>query len=453
MNVKSWALSLTAAILLVGCSGKPPEDSSTSTPEPGSPSTPQAANTPTAPGGEKAPKVVVATATKQDITMADEWTAETVASKTIEIRPQVTGTLMAYTFREGAEVGPGQLLFSIDPAQFEADLLMAKADLYKAQAAYEQALTQVDLKKALAELASAKARLIKTQQDVDRYTPLAKTLVIPQQTLDNAVAQRDVALAQVQANQAQVENTRINTRGQIQSTRAQVDAAKAQVLSKEIRLGYCTIMSPARGIIGKLEVDPGNLVSPEGPTPLATISQNDPIYAQFSISEDEYIRISKLIADIQSGRLTQRRREAPFQLLMADGTTYRRRGRFMMAERGLDTKTGTLMLRAIFDNPEGLLKPGQFARIRIVDREIKGAVLVPQVAVTEMQADQAVMVVGPDKKVATRIVETNGTYKDYFIITSGVKAGEMVIVEGIQKVRPGMTVDPTEQEDVPGKGK
>ena len=450
MNIRTCALTLTAALLLGGCNdGKKPEGDGT----PGAPPT-SAQATPAAPGGPGAhPKVVVFTAQKENINLADEWTAETVASKTVEIRPQVTGTLETYTFREGADVGPGQLLFSIDPAQFQADVLIAKGQLYEAQAAYEMAMTQVDLKRALAELASAQARLLKTQQDVDRYTPLAKTLVIPQQTLDNAVAQRDVAAAQVAANKATVENTRINTRGQIQSTRAQVEAARAQVLSKEIRLGYCTIYSPTRGIIGKLQVDPGNLVGPSDPTPLATISQNDPIYAQFSISEDDYIRVSKLVSEIQSGRSVKRPSRAPFELLLADGSTYRRRGRLQMFERGLDTKTGTLMVRAVFDNPEGLLKPGQFARIRITDREVKDAVLVPQVAVTTLQAEQGVMVVTPDKKVESRTVVTNGTYKTFFIISSGLKAGEMVIVEGLQKVRPGMTVEPTEMEDLPNQGK
>jgi len=450
VNMKYCALTLTAALVLAGCEGKPSETSTPGTSSTTTTTTTQ--ETPAAPEGPH-PKVVVFTAQKQDINLADEWTAETVASKTIEIRPQVTGTLETYTFREGAEVGPGQLLFSIDPAQFQADLLIAKGQLYEAQAAYEMALTQVDLKRAMAELASSQARLLKAQQDVDRYTPLAKTLVIPQQTLDNAIAQRDVAKAQVDANKATVENTKINTRGQIQSTKAQVDAAKAQVLSKEIKLGYCTIYSPSRGIIGKLQTDPGNLVGPADPNPLATISQNDPIYATFSISEQDYLRVSKLISEVQAGTLTERRKQAPFELLLADGTIYKRRGRLQMFERGLDTKTGTLQVRAVFDNPEGLLKPGQFARIRITDREVKGAVLVPQVAVTTLQADQAVWVVGPDKKVSTRTVVTDGTFKDFFIIKSGVKAGEMVVTEGIQKLRAGMTVVPTEMEDLPNQGK
>ena len=428
-------------LALVGCTPGG-EDKSTGSPTPGSSSTPIQAST-------SPPRVVVATAQKRDIEVAQEYTATTVASQTVEIRSRVTGTLMGPGFQEGTRVNAGQVLFQIDPAQYQADLLQSQAQVSRARADLAQALNQVNVKKSKADVARAQASLKQTQQDVDRYKPLALKQIIPQQTMDNAVANRNVAQAQLDAALAELENTRISDRSSIAVARANLQAAQAQVTSQQIKLGYCTITAPVSGIIGRLQVDPGNVVGPSDQTAMAVISQNDPMYAEFSISEVAYLAINKILADQQSGRV-QAHGRLPFQLVLADGSVYPRSGRFVLAERGLDAKTGTLLVRVSYPNPMGLLKPGQFARIKVAAQATKGAVLVPQKAVTELQSMQAVYVVGPDMKVATQTIETSGTYEDMFIVKEGLKGGEMVIVDGLQKVRPGQLCDPT---DKPSAGK
>lgn len=459
------AMLMLLAVLVLACSGCGHSDKK----EGGADGdTPPSAAPKTAP-----PSVVVEVVRREDIPTSRDFTAQTVASKTVNVSAQVSGQLMQFSFREGASVVAGQVLFQIDPAPYQAAVQQAEAQLMQAQAQAQQAqaqlmqneadlraaLDQVNLKKALAELAQCRANLAKAQRDVDRYTPLARNQVIPQQKLDDAVSTRDVNLGQLRAQQAAVENTRVSTRAQIDvaranvesaqanvaSARANVEAARAVVGTKQISLGYCTITSPVTGLISRLTVDPGNIVSPTLATPLATISKNDPMYVDFNVAEVDYIAVAGNVARYQASTAQADRvdSDAPFQLLLADGSTYNQRGRYYLAERSLDAKTGTLLIRATFPNPRGLLKPGQFGRIRLEGKKAKAAILVPQKAVTEIQSMQAVLLVDKDDKVVSRPVVTDGTYQESFIIKEGLKGGERVIVDGVQKVRPGQVCSPT----------
>lgn len=434
--------------MLLGCTpgGKEPGQGGSATPAPGSPA-PASSATPAGPAGA-VPKVVVDTVERKDISVAKEYSAQTRASQTVDVKSRISGTLLDFTFREGARVYQGQQLFQIDPAPFIAELRQAEAGVYKAQADLSQAQNQVDVKRVLADVAQARAKLAQTQLDVDRYKPLAQQQIIPQQTYDQTVTNRNVAKAQLDAQLAILQNTRISDSSAIAVAKANLEGARAQVQSAQIKLGYCTVFAPVSGVIGQLQADPGNIVGPADPNPMVVISQSDPMYVEFGISESEFLALSKLLSGFQSGRTTPTGR-VPFTLLLADGTEYNRKGAFMMTERGLDSKTGTLLVRTRFPNSEGRLVPGQFARIRVAAGGSKTEVLVPQIAVTEMQSLQAVYIVGPDRKVESRTITTSGTFGESFIVSEGLKGGEMVIVEGLQKVRPGQLCEPTDQPETP----
>lgn len=445
MSRAIWVTPLLVG-LLMGCTpgGKEPEQGGSATAAPGSP-----APSPTAAGPAGAvPKVVVDTVERKDISVAKEYSAQTVASQTVDVKARISGTVLDFTFREGARVYGGQQLFQIDPAPFVAELRQAEAAVYKAQADLHQAENQVDVKRVLADVAQARAKLAQTQLDVDRYKPLALQQIIPQQTFDQTVTNRNVAKAQLDAQLANLQNTRLSDASAIAVAKANLEGARAQVQSVQIKLGYCTIYAPVTGVIGKLGADPGNIVGPADPDAMAVISQSDPMYVEFGISESEYLALSKQLAGFQSGRATPTGK-VPFTLLLADGSEYNRKGTFMMTERGLDAKTGTLMVRTRFPNSEGRLVPGQFARIRVAAGGSKSEVLVPQIAVTEMQSLQAVYIVGPDRKVESRTITTSGTFGESFIVSEGLRGGEMVIVEGLQKVRPGQLCEPTDQPESP----
>lgn len=399
--------------------------------KPGKGASPSAASpTPT-------PDVVVVKVSRHPVSLYREFVAQTVASDTINVTARVTGTLSGFDFQEGRPVYAGQVLFQIDPSQYRAQVDQARAGVSQARANLKAAQDQVDLKQARASLAQAQANLAKAQRYVDIYKPLASQQVIPQQTFQDALSSRDVAAAQVAAAQAQVDNTRVSTEAQIEVARANVEAALAALEQAEINLSYCTITSPISGLIGTLNVYPGNVVGPST-GPLVTLSSADPVYVEFSIPEVAYLEIA--------GRMRQQPgRTAPFELVLADGTTYSHKGRFVLVERALNAQTGTLMVRTEFPNPKALLRPGEFARLRVQMMNVRDALLVPQEAVVQTQDLQIVLVVDAGGEVVSRTLEIGDEYGQDFIVTKGLKPGEHVIVEGLQKVRPGMTCKPVLQ--------
>src|SRR5262245_2848337 len=384
-----------------------------------------------------APAVVVAEVVKKTVPITAEFVAQTDAVQTVELRARVQGVLERVRFKEGSEVKEGQVLFEIEKSQYEAALQSARAQLAKAQADLAKAQEQVEVDRARAELDQRKAALAKTQADVARYTPLAQAKAVPQVDLDNAQAANQVAAAGVSAAEAALKDTQLQQRIGIQQAQAAVEAARAAVIQAQLDLSYTTIKAPVTGIIGRLNVDEGNLVGRGEPTLLATMSTIDPIKISATLSETDYLRFTRRAAERRASGY-----DVPLEMVLADGTRYPLRGRTTTLDRTVDPKTGTIVIDALFPNPDKLLRPGQFGRVRAVVEERPDAVLVPQQAVQEIQGQKSVLVVGAEDKVSLRTVTLGERIGDLTIVARGLEPGERVIVEGIQKVRPGMQVKP-----------
>ncbi|MFN8095952.1 MAG: efflux RND transporter periplasmic adaptor subunit [Vicinamibacteria bacterium] len=277
--------------------------------------------------------------------------------------------------------------------------------------------------RAKAELATAKARLDKAVNDVNRLTPLAKVQAVSQQELDNALASRDAARAQVDANQAAVDRSTLD-------------------------LGYARITAPLDGLVGTTQVKAGNLVGRGESTLLTTVSQIDPILFRAGISEAEYLRLGKQVAAtgkrIKDG--------ASIELLLADGTVHPHKGRVEAIERAVDPTTGTLAVQFTFPNPQRLVRPGQYGRARFVIETKTGALLVPQRAVVEMQNLYSLAVVGAGDKVEFRNVKVGPRVDSLWVVEQGLEPGEKVVVEGVQRLRDGIVVVPKSAAPVPAGG-
>jgi RND family efflux transporter MFP subunit len=337
------------------------------------------------------PEVEVVDVAQQDVPIYGEWIAILDGYVNAQIQPQVTGYLMKQNYREGTVVHQGDVLFEIDPRPFEAALAQTKG-----------------------QLAQAEAQLGKTNLDVERDTPLAKQRAIAQAQLDN----------DIQANL---------------SAKAVVEAAKAQVEQAELNLSFTKVRSLVDGIAGFAKGQIGDLVGPT--TLLTTVSQVNPIKAYLSLSEQEYFRAAAKINAASQGKLPDKARLRNLELVLSDGSTYPYKGWVVIADRQVDVKTGTIRVAGAFENPKGLLRPGQFGRVRVPIRIEKDALMVPQRAVVENQGTYTVVVVGADNKASIRPVKMGERVGQLWMITEGVKAGEQVIVEGVQKAREGMTVN------------
>jgi RND family efflux transporter MFP subunit len=334
------------------------------------------------------PEVEVATVVQKDVPIFSEWVATLDGYVNAQIQPQVTGYIIRQTYKEGSFVHKGQILFHIDPRSFRAVLEQANA-----------------------QLAQTQAQLAKTAMDVDRDTPLAKERAIAQSQLDN----------DVQANHA---------------SKAAVRAAEAQVEQAQLNLEFTQVKSLVDGIAGIAQVQIGNLVNPT--TVLTAVSQINPIKAYFSISEQEYIHFAdKINADAQQEIPSN---GPPFELILADGSVYPHKGTGLLANRQVDVSTGSIQIVCSFPNPQNFLRPGQFGRLRAAPEVRRGALLVPQKAVSELQGDYQVAVVGADNKVSIRAVKADDRVGPMWIVEGGVKPGEQVVVEGLQKVQNGGTV-------------
>jgi membrane fusion protein (multidrug efflux system) len=385
------------------------------------------------------PSVIVAEIPQQTVQIASEFVARTEAVPTVDIRARVQGVLEEVRFREGSEVERGQTLFVIQQDEYTAALQSARAQLAKAQADLTRARDVSVVDRARAQLDQAKADLGRTQQDVARYRPLAEAQAIPQQDLDTAVSRQQVTAAAVEGAEAALKDTVLSQRTAIQLAQAAVESAEAAVTQAKLNLNYTVIESPVTGIVSKLSVDRGNLVGKGEPTLLATVSSIHPIFADFSIVEADYLRLLKQMPGLGRGELP-RNRAPSFELILADGSVFPHKGRPIFIDRAVDLKTGTISVRAEFPNPQRVLRPGQFGRVRAVTQEVRDAVLVPQIAVQELQGAKTVLVVGDGGKVALRTVTLREPYQQFYIVSAGLKPGERVVVEGIQKARPGMQV-------------
>jgi len=345
------------------------------------------------------PDVEVVEVLQKDVPIWKEWIGTLDGLWNAQIRPQVTGYLLRQTYKDGAFVKKDQLLFEIDPRTFQAAV-----DQYKGQLANAEGL-----------LASAQANQVKTQNDVNRFAPLAKEQAIPQQDLDTAI----------QVN--------LGAKAQVDAAKAQIEAAKGQLASAQLNLGFTRVLSLIDGIAGIAQGQLGDLVTPS--TLLTTVSTVDPIKIYFPVSEREYLDYVKEHPD-------EDKRHLRLQLILANGLVYPHEGQTTLVDRQVDVKTGTLRVQGLFPNPGNVLRPGQYARVRTIIATRRGALLVPQKAVSELQGNYQVAVVGSDNKVQIRPVKVGEQVGTEWIIEQGLKPGERVVAEGVQKVRGGMTVNP-----------
>lgn len=378
-------------------------------------------------------EVEVTTVQQKDVPIYQEWIGTLDGLVNADIKAEVSGYLVDQVYKEGSFVSKGQLLFQIDPRPFQAALDQAQGQLAESQGQTEQARAQ--LAQAEAQVAVAEANQRRTQLDVDRYTPLVQQQAITQEDLDNATQNNIAAKAQVQSARAQV----ATARAQITANEAAVEASKAAVETARINLGFTRLTAPIDGIPGIAQQQVGALVSPASGA-ITTVSTLDPIKVYFTVSEQEYIEFARRFPTAEKRQADLRQR--PLELILADGTVYPHPGRFDFADRQVDVRTGAIRVAGLFPNPGNILRPGQYGRVRAAMSIQQGALLVPQRAVIDLQGTKEIAVVDGSDKVSIRPVQLGDTSGSEWIVTSGLRPGERVIVEGIQKVRPGVQVNP-----------
>jgi membrane fusion protein, multidrug efflux system len=342
---------------------------------------------PAAPAALPPPVVEVLDISTTNAPASTEIIGQLDSPQNVEIRARVEGFVDKVLFTEGTEVKEGDPLFKLDDKPFKERLAAANAML-----------------------AEAKAALNKYEKDVARLTPLAAKRAIPQQDLDNAVASVDVGKASVLAAQARVESATLD-------------------------LGYCDVHAPISGLIGAKQVSMGDLVGKGTPTLMATMSTLDPMWFYCSISEIDYLK-----ADSEARRTGKRVADLPVALILANGSLHPDKGKFVFIDRAVDIKTGTLRVRAEFPNSQKLLRPGMFGRIRVDLGARPDSILVPERSVAELQGKTFVWVIGSDNKATQRAVKLGGTVGSEVLIQEGIKTGDRIVVEGLQKVREGATV-------------
>ena len=335
------------------------------------------------------PGVTVAPVVRKDVNVQKEWVGTTLGNIDADIRPKVDGFLLTQLYSEGSYVNKGEPMFQLDQRQ-----------------------TQAAVQQAQGKLEYARAGLAQAQIDVKRYTPLVAQRAVSQAELDKATSMERAATAEVDADQATLDNAKLN-------------------------LGWTTVTSPISGIAGISKVGIGDLMTPT--TVMTTISNVNPIYVDFSIAEQDYMRFAREKSGQAAGR--------SLQLVLGDGTVFPQRGRALLVNREVDTRTGTIQVRAEFPNPGNVLRPGQYARIRAVTEVRKDALLIPQQAVSELQGIYQVGVVGSDNKATIKTVTLGPQFGDMWVVESGLQAGENVIVDGLQRVKTGMTVAPAQFKD------
>jgi len=337
-----------------------------------------------------APEVSVAPVIQQDVPVFSEWVATMDGYVNAQIRPQVSGYIIKQEYKEGSLVRKGQVLFEIDPRPFKAALDRAKGDLAQAQ-----------------------AQLGKSILDVERDTPLAEARAIAKSQLDNEIQAKRGAQAAIESNKAAVEQAELN-------------------------LEWTKVTSLVDGIAGIAQVQIGNLVGPN--SVLTSVSQVDPIKAYFPISEHEYVLAQKSSAASSKHGIGFFGNS--LELILTDGSLHPQKGKILLSDRQVDSTTGTIRIVAAFPNPGNILRPGEYGRVRVETNIKNGALLVPQSAVEQSQGSYQVAVVGSDHKVSMRTVKPGETVGTLWVIDDGLKPGEQVVVEGLQRLKEGTTVNP-----------
>ena len=345
------------------------------------------------------PQVQVARVVEKDVSIYGEWVATLDGYVNAQIQPHVTGYLIKQDYREGSLVHKDDVLFEIDPRPFQAALDQAKA-----------------------QLAQAEAQLGNATLNVKRDIPEAEANAIPRSQLEN------------------------DTQMQL-AAKATVEASRAAVEQAELNLSFTKVRSLISGIAGITQVQVGNLVTPS--TVLTGVSQVDPIKTYFPISGEDYLRIAGKLHP-ETVNLLSSASPIPLQLMLSNGGTYAQGGNILFADRQVDPQTGTIRIAGAFPNPGNILRPGQYAKVRAVTQVLKGALLIPQRAVSQLQGSAQVAVVGADNKVTIRAVQTGERVDAMWVISSGLIAGDQVVAEGAQKVKAGSTVTPVPYNTAPG---
>lgn len=340
------------------------------------------------------PSVVTEPVQTRDVSSMVEFVGRSEASQRVDIRARVSGVLLERPFAEGMQVNEGDLLFSIDPAEFKANLAAARAEVAKAEASVEEA-----------------------NNNLDRYRELVKRDVASRAKFDNAKANFGTAVAEL-------------------------DAAKAQQQRAELDLSYTQIQSPLSGRSGRAQVDVGNLIGPDSGN-LVTVIDLDPIHIIFSISEREYL-------NYQERRIADANPEVTTKIRLANGEIYPFEGTVDLLDNEVNSTTGTINVRLTFPNPDRILVPGQFVNVLLVSKEPQEKIVVPQAAVQENQSGPFVLLVDGENRVALRAVQTGQRVAKNIVISDGLQVGETIIVDGIQKVRPGAVVQPVQADAANG---
>jgi RND family efflux transporter MFP subunit len=346
-----------------------------------------------APPAPPPPGVKVTPVVQKDAPIFQEWVGTMAGNIDADIRPKVDGFLLKILYQQGSYVQKGQPIFQLDNRQTQAAVEQAQGHLERARAAQTQA-----------------------QLDVDRYRPLVAQKAISQAELDKAINSEVAATAEISANQAVLDNAKLN-------------------------LSWTTVTSPISGIAGVSKVQIGDLMTPS--TVMTSISSVDPIYVDFNITEQDYLRFSREKSGRSGGD--------NLELILGDGTDYAERGHLLFVNREIDSRTGTIQVRGEFRNPGNVLRPGQYGRIRAITELRKNALMIPQQAVSELQGVYQVCVVAPDNKATIKTVKLGPPIGDMWIVESGLQAGDSVVVDGLQQVKTGMIVNPSPFKDTQPK--
>jgi membrane fusion protein (multidrug efflux system) len=394
---------------------------------------------PNAESGAPPIAVVVATVRPQTVPIRTDFVGTTTAVQSVDIRARVKGTLDRVYFKEGSVVRAGQLLFAIQKAPYLAAMQAAQATVLKARAQLYQARASVPVLQASAVVAQNRAHVGQQQLSVDRLTPLASAHAVPQSDLDNATANLAAAKADLAASEASLTTTRVTQQGNVEGAKAAVLSAEADLANARLNLSYCTVTSPITGIIGFLKWDVGNIVGDSDSQVLDTVSTVDPIAVRFAADENTYLTIASRRNTYAGHPLA----EQPISLVLSNNQTFSHTGALYAAGRSLDTKTATITVEARFPNPGGLLRPGQFGRVRLVSEELRNAIVIPQIAVVQTQGANSAYVVQPDGTVAQRSLSLGPMVGNDEVVLSGLHAGDRVVVQGVQKIAPGQRVTTT----------
>ena len=387
----------------------------------------------TAAGIEPPPPLVeVIEVAAADVPIYSEFAAQTFARNRVEVRGRVDGYVEKWLFKPGDRVKAGQTLYVLDLRPYRAAVEQAAGNVKQTEADAQFAARQVAVLQAEANLAAAESTLRKSQQDYERLKPLVEQDAAAKQDLDAATASLRAAEANVRANQANLEQTRLSASTQIQSTEGKMQAQRAALETAQLNLQYGTITAPIGGVIGDTQVPVGGMVTANSAQPLTVIVPLDPMWVRIQISESQYLAFGRRKA---AG-------EHALELILADGSTYPDHGRMDSILNQVDPKTGTLEVQGRFPNPDERLLPGQFGKVRFQTDERKGAILIPQRAVQQVQSMQTVYTVGAGNQVEAHAVKTRERVGDNWIVEQGLKPGDKVVVEGQLRIRPGMPVTP-----------